>query len=278
MRRSARPRKCSITTHPALRSETRTVEGADAVAGVGGIAGARGNLPGAPAAAPTPPAGGGSGAGNDRLQETKNYEVSRTVRQTVKPDVELKRLHVAVVVDDKLGADGKPVARTDKELGELTALARQAAGIDDARGDKIEVRSIPFVADPDAAAAAAVPAAAALPLVPIAIGGGALLLVILVVVVLILRKRASRRKQLTPQTLALPAPIGELERVLDARPTHGNSPGLAGGTGVHDNLLPGQTLRDRVLDAVRGDVDRTAGVLTAWLSEAPRVAPKGAKS
>jgi hypothetical protein len=39
-------------------------------------------------------------------------------------------------------------------------------------------------------------------------------------------------------------------------------------------LLPGRTVRDRVLDAVRADVDRTAGVLTAWLAEAPT---KGAK-
>jgi flagellar M-ring protein FliF len=123
--------------------------------GTCGIAGTRGNLPGAPAAGPT---GGSSGAGQ-RLQETKNYEVSRTVRQTTKPDVQLQKLHVAVVVDYKAGADGKPAARTDKELAELTALARQSAGIDDARGDKIEVRSIPFASDADAAAAAAVPPA-----------------------------------------------------------------------------------------------------------------------
>jgi hypothetical protein len=31
-------------------------------------------------------------------------------------------------------------------------------------------------------------------------------------------------------------------------------------------------VRDRVLDAVRADVERTAGVLTAWLSEAPKLA------
>ena len=35
--------------HPALRSESRTIEGGDATSGIGGIAGTRGNLPGAPA-------------------------------------------------------------------------------------------------------------------------------------------------------------------------------------------------------------------------------------
>jgi flagellar M-ring protein FliF len=257
--------------HPALRSESRTVEGADAASqGIGGIAGTRGNLPGAPGGAPTP--GTGSGSGPQRLQETKNYEVSRTVRQTTKPDVLLQRLHVAVVVDYK-DAGGKPVARSDKELTELTALARQSAGIDDTRGDKIEVRSFPFVLDPDAvaAAAAAPPPGAALPLpLPILIGAGAGLLVVIVVIVLVLRRR--RMPEPTP-TLALPAPVGELERVLEARPTRPRADTETGDAGDHRVLAP-RNVRDRVLDAVRSDVDRTAGVLTAWLAEPPK---KGAK-
>jgi flagellar M-ring protein FliF len=249
--------------HPALRSESRTVEGGDATQGIGGIAGVRGNLPGAPAAAATG-AGAGSGAApaaGQRLQETKNYEVSRTVRQTTKPDVLLQKLHVAVVVDYKAGPDGKPLAPSEKQLAELTAVARQAAGIDDARGDKIEVHSIPFASDPDAiASAAAAPAAGGLP-VTLLIGAGAGALVLLVVTVLLLRRR---RKPDRGPTLALPAPVGELERVLEARPA-----GRAATEAETEaaNLLPGRSVRDRVLDAVRSDIDRTAGVLTAWLAE-----------
>jgi flagellar M-ring protein FliF len=252
--------------HPALRSESRTVEGADATQGVGGVAGTRGNLPGAPAAAPT----GGSAAPGQRLQETKNYEVSRTVRQTTKPDVLLQKLHVAVVVDYKAGTDGKPAARTDKELAELTALARQSAGIDDARGDKIEVRSIPFASD-DAAAVASAPVASKLPLpLPVLIGGGVGVLALAAAAAYVLRRRSKRAKDTGP-TLALPAVVGELERSLDAK----SSPGLpAGAPEAAGNLLPGPTVRDRVLDAVKADVDRAAEVLTAWLAEPPR---KGAK-
>jgi flagellar M-ring protein FliF len=253
--------------HPALRSESRTVEGGDATQGVGGVAGTRGNLPGAPAAGATV----GSAGPGQRLQETKNYEVSRTVRQTTKPDVQLQRLHVAVVVDYKAAADGKPAARSEKELVELTALARQSAGIDDARGDKFELRSIPFAIDPDAAAAAAVPARAGLPVpLPILIGAGAGALVLAVVIALVLRRRRHDRNQ--HPTLALPAPVGEFERVLGARPSHGQAPELD--TPAH-NLLPGRTVRDRVLEVVKADVDRTAGVLTAWLAEPAR---KGVKS
>jgi len=253
--------------HPALRSESRTVEGADGSQAIGGIAGTRGNLPGAPA--PTPAAG--SAAAGQRLQETKNYEVSRTVRQTTKPDVLLQRLHLAVVVDYKAGADGKPAPRSDKELTELVALARQAAGLDDTRGDKIELRAIPFAADPDAIAAALPPPGSALPLpLPILLGaGGGLLAVIGLILFLALRRR---RKPLGP-TLALPAPIGDLERVLDARPSHRATTALDAPDEPH-NLLPGRTVRDRILDAVRADVDRTAGVLTAWLAEPPKKAAK----
>jgi hypothetical protein len=45
--------------------------------------------------------------------------------------------------------------------------------------------------------------------------------------------------------------------------------------------LPAAPLRERVLNVVRADVERTAEVLTAWLSEPPPVAAaaaKGAKS
>jgi flagellar M-ring protein FliF len=250
--------------HPALRSESRTVEGADGTQGIGGVAGTRGNLPGAPAAGPT----GGSAGPGQRLQETKNYEVSRTVRQTTKPDVQLQKLHVAVVVDYRTGPDGKPAARSDKELAELTALARQSAGIDDARGDKIELRAIPFASDSDAVAAAALPPASRLPLpLPVLVGAGAGALVLAGVIAFLLRRR---RKQEPTPTLALPAPVAELERVLEARPSNDGSLPAPEAT----NLLPGRTVRDRVLEVVRADIDRTAGVLTAWLSE-PR--KKGAK-
>lgn len=254
--------------NPAVRSESRTVDGADPSGGVGGVAGTRGNLPGAPAAAPTP--AGTAPAG--RLQETKNYEISRTVRQTTKPDVQLQKLQLAVVVDYKTGADGKPVARTDKELAELTALARQAAGIDDARGDKIEVASIPFAPEPEGAADPTAVAASAggLPLIPIAIGGGGLLLLIIIAAI-VMKKRASKKAANRPLSLALPAPVSELERVLEARPSNDLTAGA-----TQSGLPAGRPIRERVLDQVRGDAERAAEVLTAWLSEIP--ATKGAKS
>ena len=291
-------------TNPVLRSESRVLEGAGALDpstlnGVGGVAGTRGNLPGATPATNT--AGGAAPAanapGNGRLQETKNFEISRTVRQVKKPDAKLTKLYLAVVVDEKMGADGKRTPRTDKEMAELTALARQAAGIDDARGDKIDVRSIAFAPDVEAPPEAVVPpkglaAIEALLPVPLWMAGAAAagLLVMVAMGVMLLRRKGKKSKALATAkksiSLALPAPVADLERALDARQRleHGGSlddlaaslPAVA-----EQAALPGKTTRDRVLNAVRNDVDRAAEVLTAWLSEPPptkQPAAKGARA
>lgn len=111
---------------------------------------------------------------------------------------------------------------------------------------------------------------------PALIGIAAGLLVAIASLVFVLRRRRA-----TPPapTLALPAPVGELERVLEAKATERTAAAIEAG-GEPSNLLPGNTVRDRVLDAVRADVERTAGVLTAWLAEPAKAAEparKGAK-
>jgi flagellar M-ring protein FliF len=239
--------------HAVLRSETRTVEGGDPSAAVGGVAGARGNLPGAPGASSTTTPGAG-----ERLQETKNYEVGRTVRQVVGPDAQLQQMHVAIVVDYKL-VDAKPVPRSPEELAELVALARQAAGIDEKRGDKLELRSIPFVTEPDPVIAGNTHASS-VSIPPLAIGGAAGVAVVLLLAIMFRR----RGRTSSPQVVALPAPIGELERILDAGPSPRGLPAA--------DLPAGRSVHERVVEAVRGDVDRAAGLLISWLAP-----PKGTK-
>lgn len=269
-------------TNPVLRSESRTVDGGDANMKNGappipsGIAGTIGTVQGE----------GNNAAANanaKHLQETKNYEVNRVVRQTTKPDAQLQRLHLAIVVDWKQGADGKPVARTAGELAELTALARQAAGIDDTRGDKLELLSIPFAAQTDPDAVIAPPTVAA-PLLPVPlwmVGAAAGGLVVLIFGVLKLRKRSKKQKVArTPLAIAAPVSVRELERALEVRDAGGDGEkALAEGAPGSPALPAGNPVRDRVLDAVRADIDRTAELLTAWLSEVPgNPVAKGVKS
>jgi flagellar M-ring protein FliF len=90
---------------------------------------------------------------NLATQSTKNYEIDRTVAYTRQPAGQLKRLTVAVVVDDMpvIGKDGKPVKGrplTDAELTHITALVKDAVGFDQARGDSVNVVNASFRSEP----------------------------------------------------------------------------------------------------------------------------------
>ena len=85
---------------------------------------------------------------SNRLEETTNYEISRTTRSMVRESGEVKRLSVAVLVDGKYtkDAEGNDVyeARTDRELDQIAALVRSAIGYDANRGDSLEVVNMQF--------------------------------------------------------------------------------------------------------------------------------------
>ena len=86
---------------------------------------------------------------NSSTQSTRNYEIDRTVAYTRQPAGQLKRLTVAVVVDDMpvTTKDGKPDkgrALTDAELAHITTLVKDAVGFDEARGDSVNVVNASF--------------------------------------------------------------------------------------------------------------------------------------
>jgi flagellar M-ring protein FliF len=260
----------------AIRSQARTVDGSDptatAAGSASGIAGVRGNLPGAT------PAGMGTGSGvGGKIQETTNYEISHTQRHTENPEVSIKKIHLAVLVDQDKGKDGKPVARSKEQMAQLLALARTAAGVDDARGDTVEIQSASFAPEEDAMAEPAAPKSELPFPLPVMVGAGAGALVLLIVIALVLKKvlgkskKSSATAMVKSNQIAFPTPVAELERVLDARPPASAELPVERELPA---LNPGKSVQERVMDAVRGDVERAAGVLTAWLNEAP---PKGAK-
>lgn len=84
-----------------------------------------------------------------RTDETTNYEVSRTVHNARRRAPEVRRLFVAVQVDGRQvqAPDGSLQfePRPADELAQLEKLARSIAGIDDERGDRLEVVSRAFV-------------------------------------------------------------------------------------------------------------------------------------
>lgn len=72
------------------------------------------------------------------------YEVSKTIQKTIEPPGKIKKLSVAVVVDNKI-VDGNSVAWTQQELDDIKNIVKNSVGFDLSRGDpEVEVKNIPF--------------------------------------------------------------------------------------------------------------------------------------
>jgi flagellar M-ring protein FliF len=92
---------------------------------------------------------------HNRQQETVNYEFNRTNRKTVLAPGAIKKLSVAVMVDGlyeaKPDATGQPkpvfVGRSPEQIKSLEDIVKKAVGYDDARGDQITVSNVPFTTD-----------------------------------------------------------------------------------------------------------------------------------
>lgn len=133
-------------------TSTNGVESQDTTGQVDGGVTATNNIPGGEAPNATP-------LGSTRAEntETTNYEISNTTTTTVKEPGEVKKLSVSVAVDGKYTpvADGKGdptyAARTEEEVQQIRALVAAAVGIDEARGDKLEVVNVRFNREPSAA-------------------------------------------------------------------------------------------------------------------------------
>lgn len=86
-----------------------------------------------------------------REQSTRNYELDRSISYTKQQHGRLRRLSVAVVLDDQVvvAADGQltRVPRSADELARFTRLVQDAVGFDASRGDSVSVINAPFAAD-----------------------------------------------------------------------------------------------------------------------------------
>jgi flagellar M-ring protein FliF len=117
---------------------------------------------GAPGAAGAPAANGQAAApgvappDNTSKQTTRNYEIDRTLAYTRQPAGRLKRLTVAVLVDNvrSVTKDGKTTDRplTEEQLARVTQLVKDAVGFDPSRGDSVNVVNSSFDGDTPAPA------------------------------------------------------------------------------------------------------------------------------
>ena len=117
-----------------------------------GVPGALTNQPPVPATAPitTPEVGQGAAAtaagGKRERTATINYELDRTIQHTKKALGDVRRLTVAVVINQKTETtrEGVKTIPSDEELAQLEKLVQNAVGLNPTRGDSITVSGALF--------------------------------------------------------------------------------------------------------------------------------------
>jgi flagellar M-ring protein FliF len=107
-----------------------------------------------------PPAGGSTNkaqyntnqtamaSGNNSSRAVRNYEIDRTISHTRQAPTKLQRISVAVIVDYRTTVSKKGKVKrqalSEEEMQYVTALVREAVGLNEKRGDTINVVNTQF--------------------------------------------------------------------------------------------------------------------------------------
>lgn len=148
-----------VPDEAAIRSQQISETLGDAGKPASGVPGAMSNQPPGAASAPITasgaPAGGpaaamvASGPGAHK-ESTLNFEVDKTIQHIRQPVGSIKRLSVAVVVNNRksgAGKDAKPKPLSAAEMAQLQNLVKEAMGYNQARGDTLNVVNAAFSAE-----------------------------------------------------------------------------------------------------------------------------------
>ncbi len=253
---------------PAVRSE-QTME--EQMAGGQGASGVPGALTNQPPEGGTISEDGASGTGQGETKKsnrrvTRNYELDRTISHVRLPAGSVRRLSVAVVVDDRQIVDengeGSRQPIPEQELAHITTLVKEAVGFNARRGDTVSVINTSFN----------VPAPVEpLPEPPIfeqpwvwkagkmALGALAVLFTYILVLRPVMRSLAEKGAALPPP--APPVDVSQLSQEQLA---------LTGGGGQIPQL-PNHSSYDNNLNAAQGmvqeDPKRVAQLVKQWVSE-----------
>lgn len=200
--------------------------------------------------------------GQEKLDETINYEINKVVNKTVMPVGEIQKLSVAVLIDGIYKKNEKGVEiyqpRAKKDLDSLEELVKKAAGINAARGDQVVITEMPF----SRVEAATEPFEKTswqekLVLFSPLIKYGVVLIIMVVVLLLfarplirgILARDISRSVNMSPMTAAAPLQAGGVQAYQVAEATEGKE-------------LTGRDVARQLADA---DAKKFAEVLRTWL-------------
>ncbi|SBS26397.1 Flagellar M-ring protein [Marinomonas spartinae] len=265
----------------ALRSEQTLKENKTGGAAKGGIPGALSNQP--PGAVSAPETVDENGApigasttnkvtdGQSKVETTRNFELDRSISYTKHQQGKIKRLSVAVVVDDITSIDPKTnkVVRTpwsDEELGRLTLLVRDAVGYDPSRGDSVSVINSPFAPVESQEPAPEPPFYKQtwfLDLLKPSLVGIFVLLLLLVVVRPILKSLSDQNKIAVAEDTEANIFSDETDEISDDQVSL---------VSAEDVMVPGSPEKiDRQINAIRGliaeEPERVAQVVKQWVME-----------
>lgn len=273
---------------PALRSEQTLNEKSSSGSGAMGIPGALSNQPPGAASVPEKATGAAAGAagatttdasGNQRQQATRNYELDRTISHTRRQVGAIKRLSVAVVLDDKWqnpapnaapGTQPTRVSLSEAEIERITLLVKDSVGFNASRGDSVSVINQPFHPE----------TVEAIPDLPmwqqpwfmelVRQGAGVLVVIILIFGVLrpILKGLAANRKEDGMDSLESALASVGADGMLGGGGYDGADVTFAGG--ANNPLLPGPDASfEQHIDAIKAlvaeDPRRVAQVVKSWI-------------
>jgi flagellar M-ring protein FliF len=251
---SNQPPPAGVASAPPAASQASAASGAKPAPGAAGAAASAATGAAGAAGALSIPS-----ADSTSRETTRNYEIDRTLAYTRQPAGKLKRLTVAVLIDDahSTDKDGKPhtVALSQEQLDHVTALVKDAVGFDEARGDVVNVVNSSFTEEPAAPEGGELekPALWEKPLFfeGLKIVLGAIMLIVLTLTVLRPLMRSLLASLRTPRLAAEPADAPTL-------------PGPAAGPGAalaHEQQLA------QARSLVSQDPKRVAQVVREWVDQ-----------
>ncbi len=258
---------------PALRSEQISEDATQAGQHASGVPGALSNQPPEDAVVQQPGAGIDQGAGaegvappvNSSKRSVRNYELDKTISHTKLATGTIRRLSIAVVVDNKQEVDennelvSKPW--TAEELGRFTTLVKEAVGFNAQRGDTVNIVNSSFISPPEAEA---IPEPSLLEqpwvwdLAKQAAGALGLLILVFGVLKPVMRSLADKGAQSRQETAMLPAAAAA-------------AAGVAGNIGTEDRLsLSGANPQQAQLAAPQVGYEQHLDTAKSVVSEDPK--------
>ncbi len=256
---------------------TRASSGAAAQAAAPGTAA---NLPPTTTAKP-----GGGGSTSTKRSESIAYQSSRVTKHVKLPQGSIKRLSIAVLVDQgaKWEGQGKNMHRVvtppdTAKLKTIQSVVSALVGLNTERGDQITVEALPFDSSvnmelppgetPDAAKPKALTPLEALkqkPMILYGSAGGAVLVIGLVVFALTRGKKKQMLREM-PEVLPPATTLASLPAAAAAQQQAG---AIAANETPRPALMPSRTevLLNQLQESGRNNPEAWAGVLRGWLSE-----------